>query len=105
MNRDGSVTLTIPVTNTGKVAGEEIVEVYIRSLDNGDAPIKELKGFGKVSLNPGETQNVSVTLTGESFQYYDESIDELSTRPGRYELLYGGSSDAKDLQAVSLVVK
>ena len=105
MKRDGQVTLSIPVTNTGKMAGAEIVQVYIKSLDNTDAPLKELKGFGKAYLQPGETKNVDVTLTGESFQYYDESIDELSTRAGRYELLYGSSSDSKDLKAVSFVVE
>lgn len=104
MKKDGQVTLTIPVTNTGAVAGEEIVQVYIRSLDNPDAPIKELKGFDKLSLQPGETKTAQVTLTGESFQYYDEAIDELSTRAGRYQLLYGGSSLAKDLRIVDFEV-
>ncbi len=105
MKRDGSVTLSIPVTNTGNRAGDEIVQVYIRSLDNGDAPIKELKGFAKLSLKPGEKQVAEVSLTGESFQYYDEAIDELSTRAGRYELLYGPSSDSRSLQQVSLTVE
>lgn len=104
IKKDGKVTLTIPVANTGSVTGEEIVQVYIRSLDNNDAPLKELKGFGKVKLQPGEKQNVSVTLTGESFQYYDEAIDELSTRAGRYELLYGPSSDNRVLKSLPLVV-
>jgi len=105
MKRDGSVTLTIPVTNTGRVAGEEIVQVYIRALDNDDAPIRELKGFDKLSLQPGETGQAKITLTGESFQYYDESIDELSTRTGRYELLYGPSSKAEELRSIPFVVK
>jgi len=104
MQKDGSVTIKVPVTNTGKVAGDEIVEVYIRSLDNPDAPIKELKGFTKLNLKPGETKTASVTLTGESFQYYDESIDELSTRSGKYQILYGSSSLEKDLKVADFVV-
>ena len=105
MKKDGKVTLTIPVTNTGKVAGEEIVQVYIRSLDNNDAPLKELKGFDRIKLQPGQTGKVAITLTGESFQYYDEKIDELSTRAGRYELLYGSSSDNADLKSINFVVE
>ena len=101
---DGNVTLSIPVTNTGNVAGDEIVEVYIRSLDNPDAPIRELKGFARLSLQPGETQVAKVTLTPESFQYYDEAIDELSTRAGRYELLYGPSSEPQQLRALPLTI-
>lgn len=104
MKQDGKVTLTIPVTNSGNVAGSEIVQVYIKSLDNDDAPLKELKGFGKVTLQPGETKSVEVTLTGESFQYYDAAIDELSTRAGRYELLYGPSSENSKLQSVPFTV-
>jgi len=105
MKRNGNVTITVPVTNTGNVKGDEIVQIYIRSLDNEDAPKIELKGCARVSLAPGETKSASVTLTGESFEYYDESIDELSTRPGRYEILYGSSSRAEDLKCLNFVVQ
>ncbi len=93
------------VTKTGKVAGEEMVQVAIRALANDHAPIKELKGFDKLNLQPGETKNAVVTLTGESFQYYDANIDELSTRSGRYELLYGPSSKAEELKSLPFEVK
>jgi beta-glucosidase len=105
MPRTGKMTVTIPVTNTGRVAGDEIVQVYIRALDNETAPIKELKGFQRLTLQAGEKQAAVIELTGESFQYYDESIDELSTRPGRYQILYGSSSLDKDLQSLDFVVK
>jgi len=105
MARDGKVTLTVPVTNTGKCTGDEIVQVYIRSLDNPDAPLRELKGCTRLHLTPGQTQTASVTLTGASFQYYDAAIDELSTRPGRYEILYGPSSRIEDLRHLDFEVK
>lgn len=54
---------------------------------------------------PGETVKVEITLDGESFEYYDPSIDELSTRTGRYQILYGTSSKDKDLKALDFVVK
>jgi len=105
MNKDGKVTLTVPVTNTGKHEGTETVQVYVKALDYPDAPIKSLKGFQKLSLKAGETATATITLDGEAFEYYDESIDELSTRPGRYQILYGNSSQEKDLKMISLFVK
>ena len=105
MKADGKVTLTVPVTNTGKREGEEIVQVYVKALDYPEAPIKSLKGFTKLKLAPGETRKATITLDGEAFEYYDPSIDELSTRPGRYQILYGSSSLDKDLQNLSFIVK
>ena len=104
MAKDGTVTLTVPVKNVGKVAGEEIVQVYVKALDYPEAPIKSLRGFAKLSLKPGQTQTASVTLDSESFEYYDPSIDELSVRPGRYQILYGSSSLDKDLQTLDFEV-
>ena len=105
MNKDGKVTLTVPVTNTGKREGTETVQVYVKALDYPDAPIKSLKGFQKLSLKAGETATATITLDGEAFEYYDESIDEFSTRPGRYQILYGNSSQEKNLKMISLFVK
>ena len=105
MEADGSVTVTVPVTNTGDREGTETIQVYVKALDYADASIKDLKGFSKINLKPGETGKVEIELTGESFMYYDPSIDELSTKPGRYQILYGTSSLDKDLQSFDFVVK
>ena len=105
MKADGSVKLTVPVTNTGKREGSEIIQVYVKSLDYPEAPIKSLKGFQKVNLQAGETGKAVITLDGESFEYYDPSIDELSTRSGQYQILYGTSSRERDLQRLDFVVK
>ena len=105
MKADGKVTLTVPVTNTGSREGTETVQVYVKALDDPGAPIKSLKGFQKLSLDAGQTATATITLDGESFEYYDESIDELSTRPGRYQILYGNSSLEKDLQVLPFTVK
>ncbi len=104
MKKSGSVTVTVPVTNTGSVDGTEIVQVYVKSLDNPDAPIKGLQGFQRVSLKAGETKDAVITLNGESFQYYDEKIDEVSTFAGHYQILYGCSSADKDLQSLDFEV-
>ena len=104
MKADGKVTVTVPVTNTGKCAGTETVQVYVKALDDADAPIKALKGFQKLSLAPGETKKATITLDGEAFEYYNEMIDELSVKPGRYQILYGTSSLDKDLQSFDFTV-
>jgi len=104
MKADGKVTLTVPVTNTGKSEGTETIQVYVKALDDAGAPIKALKGFQKLLLAAGETAKATITLDGEAFEYYNESIDELSVKPGRYQILYGTSSLDKDLQALDFKV-
>jgi len=105
MKADGKVTISVPVTNTGSREGEEIVQVYVKALDYAEAPLKSLKGFKKIKLAAGETGKAEITLDSESFEYYDPSIDELSTRTGRYQILYGSSSLDKDLQSIDFEVK
>ena len=105
LHKDGSIEITIPVTNTGDREGTETIQVYVKALDYPEASIKDLKGFDKLNLKPGESGNAVITLTGESFQYYDPSIDELSTRSGHYQILYGNSSLEKDLQSFEFILK
>ena len=97
--------VTVPVTNTGQREGTETVQVYVKRLDDADAPIKALKGFQKLTLKPGETKTAVIDLDSEAFEYYDESIDELAVKSGRYEIFYGTSSQDKDLQIFDFVVK
>ena len=105
MKKNGKVTITVPVTNTGKREGTETVQVYGKRLGDEGAPIKALKGFQKLSLNPGETKTATISLDGEAFEYYDEAIDELSVKPGQYKILYGTSSLDKDLKSFDFTVK
>ena len=105
MKADGKVTLTVGVTNTGRCEGTETVQVYVKALDDPGAPIKALKGFQKLDLNAGETKTATITLDGEAFEYYNEAIDELSVKPGRYQILYGTSSRDEDLQSLDFTVK
>mgnify|MGYP002693956076 FL=1 len=105
MKKDGKVTLTVPVTNTGKRHGTETVQAYIEALDYDDAPLKSLKGFSKISLAPGESGRAVITLDAEAFEFYDPSVDELSPRSGRYRILYGSSSRDEDLRALEFTLK
>lgn len=90
----GSVTVSVDVTNTGKMAGKEVVQLYV-SDRNGtpERPVKELKGFAKVSLAPGETKSVTMTLAARDLSYYREDIHDWYAPSGTYELLIGHASD------------
>ena len=98
------VDITVPVTNTGKVDGDEVIQVYVKSLDNPDAPIKALKGFKRVNIPAGTTASVKITLEPDAFAYYSAAIDELAPRAGKYQILYGSSSREEDLKAVDFLV-
>ncbi|MBQ9363148.1 MAG: glycoside hydrolase family 3 C-terminal domain-containing protein, partial [Bacteroidaceae bacterium] len=105
MKKDGHVMLTVPVTNTGGREGTETLQVYVKALGDADAPVKALRGFQKLTLKPGETRTVSITLDGEAFEYYDSDIYELAVKPGRYQILYGTSSLDQDLQTLNFKIQ
>jgi beta-glucosidase len=105
MKKGGTVKIMVPVTNTGKREGTETIQIYVKALEDAEAPIKALKGFQQLSLKPGETATATILLDDEAFEYYNEAIDELSVKPGRYQILYGTSSLDKDLQSLDFVVK
>ena len=94
MRADGQITFTIPVTNTGKVAGAETVQLYIHDVKASvDRPYKELKAFQKVFLQPGETQQVSLTIDKHALSFYDETKGAWVAEPGAFEALVGTASD------------
>ena len=96
--------ITVNVKNTGDREGTEVVQIYVKSLDNPDAPIKSLKGFQRVDLKAGQSRKVKISLDADAFAYYDESVDEVAPRKGRYQILYGNSSADADLKAIDFEV-
>lgn len=87
------ITCRVDVTNTGTMAAKEIVQFYIRPLSpKKDRPIRELKGFGKVELMPGETKTVTATLNRRSFAYWEESIHDWHLEGGKYMVEAAASS-------------
>jgi beta-glucosidase len=88
-----SATVKLTVTNTGKVAGAEVVQLYVKP---GQAavkrPEKELKGFEKVFLKPGESKTVTLALPADAFKYYSEAKKQWVLEPGKFDVLVGSSS-------------
>ncbi|MGE5486657.1 MAG: fibronectin type III-like domain-contianing protein, partial [bacterium] len=93
------------VTNTGKREGTEVVQMYIRDVVSSvTRPVKELKGFRKVTLKPGETKTVEIEITPELLAFYDINMKYV-VEPGDFEIMVGNSSRNEDLQKVTLQVQ
>jgi beta-glucosidase len=100
---DGLI-VSVDVTNTGQVAGKEVVQVYVHdSKSRLMRPFKELKGFAKVELQPGETKTVNIALDFRSFAYYDPAYKQWVTEAGDFDILIGSSSaDIRFTETVTL---
>ena len=94
--------VTIPVTNTGKRNGTEIVQLYIRDLSDKEGPLKSLRGFQRVEVKAGQTATATITLDAKSFEFWDAATNTMRTKPGQYEILYGTSSRDNDLKRMTI---
>jgi beta-glucosidase len=99
-----SVVVTVPVTNTGKRGGTEIVQVYVHKANDTDGPIKTLKGFQRLSIESGKTDQAVITLPYDSFEMYERASARMTVTPGDYEIYYGNSSDPKDLKTLKITI-
>ena len=98
-----TATVSIDVTNTGEMTGDEIVQLYIRDLlASVTRPVKELKGFERISLNPGETKTVKFTLSPDKLEFYNDEMKKV-IEPGIIDIMVGCSS--VNLATVKLEVK
>ena len=94
MDTDGTITVSVPVTNTGDVAGAEVVQLYISDPEcSVERPTKELKDFKKVYLQPGESRTVEFTVRPSDLAYFDAAAHEWVAEPGRFVASIGSASD------------
>lgn len=93
MSENQTLTITVPVTNTGAVAGKETVQLYIGD-DSASVlrPVKELKHFGKVALEPGQTKELTFTITADDLKFFDEASHRWIAEPGTFKAYIGSSS-------------
>ena len=99
------VVLTIPVSNIGQRDGEEVVQVYISRPDDKEGPQKTLRGFQRVSIAKGKTENVCIELPYDSFEWFDTATNTIHPLAGTYKVLYGSSSNTGDLHTVNVQVQ
>ena len=94
LTTDDQISFTVNVTNTGSRAGAETVQLYISDKKASvDRPVKELKAFQKVFLEPGESREVTLTVGREALSFYDEGTHQWKAEPGKFEALVGTASD------------
>jgi len=98
----GNYELTIPVSNTGKQNGTEIVQFYIRNLADAEGPSKSLRAFKRVDVQAGQTATATLTLSPKSFEFWDAETNTMRIKSGKYEILYGSSSLDKDLKKLTV---
>ena len=95
-----TVSVSVQVKNTGSVEGAEVVQLYVQDVESSvERPVKELKGFSKVTLKAGETKTVSMVLTRADFSFWDEKTKAWKAQPGKFTILIGNSSKNTPLSA------
>jgi beta-glucosidase len=105
IGKDGSTTLSVSVLNKGKRAGDEVVQLYIRDdYSLVTRPVKELKGFTRVSLEPREKRKIHFEITPDMLAYYDINMN-WQLEAGDFTIMVGGSSRDRDLELVKLTVQ
>lgn len=101
---DETATLSVDVTNTGQRVGDEVVQLYVHDVlsERITRPVKLLKGFQRITLQPGETRTVTFPVGKEQLQFLNESMQKV-VEPGEFELIVGGNSQAEE--KITLVVE
>ena len=104
MKDDGNGTLTVEVANVGRRRGAEVVQLYIRNLQDVEGPLKSLRAFQYTGeIEPGKQSVVTLQLTPNSFEFWDPETNTMRVKPGQYEILVGNSSNNKDLKKVTVI--
>jgi len=97
-----SIQVAVDVKNTGRLDGDEVVQLYVRNLTPGERqPVKSLKGFSRVSIKKGESRTVRIPLRAPDLRYFNEAKDGFVVEPGRYEIQVGASS--QDIRAMAVL--
>ncbi|MFZ1291009.1 MAG: xylan 1,4-beta-xylosidase [Melioribacteraceae bacterium] len=105
INENETTVITIPVSNIGKRTGTEVIQVYVKKVNDVDGPYKTLKGFQRVNLPAGNKGQAIINLPYSSFEFYDRFNDKMMVTAGEYEILYGNNSDIKDLKRTVVTIK
>ncbi len=102
---DGNGKVTVEVANTGKMDGTEVVQLYIRNLQDPNGPLKSLRAFERVDVKAGQTSTVALSLNRKAFEFWDAETNTMRVKPGKYEILVGTSSVDQDLKRMEVEVK
>ena len=95
----------VNVKNTGKCDGAEVIQVYVRKVDDMEGPVKSLRAFRRVPLKAGESCVVSIDLLPATFEFFDPVTNTMRVMPGKYEVMYGNSSDIASENKLSVILR
>lgn len=99
------VNFKVNVKNTGKCDGAEVVQVYVRKVDDKEGPVKSLRAFRRVPLKAGKSQTVSIDLLPNTFEFFDPSTNTMRIASGEYEVMYGNSSDTESENKLKVTIR
>ena len=105
MSHNGNGKLTVDVTNTGKRDGAEIVQLYIRDLQDAEGPLKTLRGFERINVKAGQTATAIIQLNIQSFEFWDSASNTMRVKPGKYEILVGTSSNDSNMKKLTITIQ
>jgi beta-glucosidase len=106
IDADGTLYANVDITNTGDVPGEEVAQLYIGyTVSKVERPLKELKSFSKLHLEPGETKRIEFVIKVEDLAYYDEQLNKWIVEPIAYTVYVGSSSHREDLLSAQFRVR
>ncbi|MBE6301069.1 MAG: glycosyl hydrolase [Parabacteroides distasonis] len=105
ITKEQTVTLSFDIANTGNMDGDEVAQVYIKNPNDPNGPIKSLKAYKRVPVKAGQSEKVSIELTPKAFYSFNDQTQSFEVRPGKYQILYGSSSDDKALQSIALEIQ
>ena len=100
---DETIKICVPVTNSGKMDGDEIVQVYIKKQSDTEGPIKALRAFKRVHIPAGQTIQVELELTPKQLEWWDAETNTMRTQAGNFDVMVGGNSE--DLQTKTIVLQ
>ena len=100
---DETIKICVPVTNSGKMDGDEIVQVYIKKQSDTEGPIKALRAFKRVHIPAGQTIQVELELTPKQLEWWDAETNTMRTQAGKFDVMVGGNSE--DLQTKTIVLQ
>ncbi len=98
------VQFSIPVSNISDRDGEEVIQVYVKRLDDPNAPLKSLRAFSRVPFKGKQRKKIDISLSADSFRFYDDAQGSMRIKEGKYQILYGGSSTDDQLHSLDIEV-
>ena len=104
LSESSGITVTVSVSNTGKLDGTETIQFYIRDLQDPDGPLKSLRAFQRVDVKAGQTVTAELKLTKKSFEFWDTETNTMRVKPGKYEILVGTSSQDQNMKKLNITI-